>query len=93
MIGINSEDPPTAIANFVATHGLTFPILRDDQPWATTGHYGVRSWSEFRLLRKEGDRVRFRILDREGNPVTPEYSYFDPDLIDRLLKALERSDS
>ncbi len=74
----------------MATHGLTFPILRDDQPWATTAHYGIGSWSEFRLLRKQGDRVRFRFVDREGNPVpSPQYSYFDPDLIDRLLAALE----
>ena len=71
------------------THDLTFPILRDNQPWATTAHYGVRFWSEFRLLDESGAPVRFRFVDPEGNPVTPQYLCFDPDLIDRMLAVLE----
>lgn len=77
--------------DFVAIHGLTFPILRDNQPGATARHYGVRYWSEFRVLRKQGDRVTFRLVDREGNPVA-FIPFFDAGLIERLLTAVEGSD-
>ena len=79
------------IANFVATNGITFPILRDRAPWAI-GHYGFRFWSEFRLLDKQGDRVRFRLVDERGNPVDSP-AFFDAGLIERLLAALEASAS
>ena len=91
MIGINSEDTPSSIESFVATHGFTFPILRDNQAFATTGHYGVRSWSEFRLLDKQGERVRFRLLDSQGNPLP--YTYFHPGVIEELLDRLDGSAS
>ena len=73
----------------MATHGFTFPILRDNQAWATTGHYGVRSWSEFRLLDEQGNRVRFRLLDLEGNQLP--YTYFNPGVIEQLLDRLDES--
>lgn len=77
MIGINSVGSPEDRDEFVETHRLTFTSLVDWNFGPTASHYGIRVWSSFWLLDKNGARIGDR----------PES--FNVTRIERLLADLE----
>ena len=69
---------PEVLADFVARYGITFTILGDLPFPLVTKHYGIRYWSEYRLL------------DRNGNLVGESPALFDVHEIEELLAGLEQ---
>ena len=57
VIGINLQEDPSAVQNFVSSQGVSYPIALDPN-WQASRAYGVQYTNYHVLIDKNGDIVR-----------------------------------
>ena len=90
VIGVSVDEDEGAVREFVARHGLSFPILRDPGGH-TAAAYRTTGWPETFVIGPDGAILRILVGPAEWD--TPEALAYFRGLLPRRRAAAERSTS
>ena len=90
VLGVSVDEDEGAVREFVARHGLSFPILRDPGGH-TAASYRTTGWPETFIVGPDGTILRILVGPAEWD--TPEALAYFRGLLPRRRAAAERSTS